>query len=910
MLIGRDVELERVGRALDTARAGGSAALVLTGQPGIGKTALLLAALERAEGMTVLSVRGLEAEAHQPFAGLAELCRPVVSLRDRLPAAQAAALAGALQLEPAAPQARLAIGAALLGLLSLAAEERPVVCMVDDLQWLDEPSLEALRFATRRLGAEGVAVLLSQRPVPGELVPGVETLQVRSLSADCAQELLDASRDQPVPEHVARRVLETAAGNPLALREIPALLSHDELEGRAPIEGPLPPGSTLERVLARRLEVLEDETRRALLVAAAAEVRRGDLVLRALTAAGLDVGALEPAEAAGIVTLGPGEVAFRHPLLRAAAYHGGSVVERRAAHRAVAQALPEDDPQRAWQLAAGTGRPDESVAAALEGVALQARARTGFAPAAHAHLRAAELSPNPVERARRLVEAARDLLPAGYPEVGLARLEQAERVLAIADSGDVSAVAADLRTLRAQLALRTGRIAEAREMLRAQARRLQVEAPPTAAMLLLLSSLGSMALRDHVGWLADAERALALSGDAELLAALAGLSAGAARMTVPDVAAGRALLEDGEQRLGEDLGMALSLAPELVALAGHGWLWIEEYERGVELLDRLVAAGRESASVGALPYPLAARAQGNLYLGHYGRALADAEEAVALAEQTGQDPALVIALGILATVRAWHGDSDAANDAAAQALALAERRRVPLPAIYAHYALAMLAVASDRAEEAVERLELVRAEALPGNVLWATHLVDAYVRAGRRDDATALVEHYARSIEHRRIAPAMLERVRALIAPADQAEAHFQAALDLHAAGPAPFELARTRLAYGEWLLAHDRRDDAREQLRAALAGFEQVEALPFAEHARHTLRAAGAATRAAPERAADLTPHELRVAQLVAQGLTNREAAAALFVSAKTIEHHLRNVFRKLGIRRRAELARLMAVR
>ena len=296
-----------------------------------------------------------------------------LGLRDRLPAAQAAALAGALQLEPAAPQARLAIGAALLGLLSLAAEEQPVVCMVDDLQWLDEPSLEALRFATRRLGAEGVAVLLSQRPVPGELVPGVETLRGPTAQRRLrAQELLHAGRDQPVPEHVARRVLATAAGNPLALREIPALLSHDELEGRAPIEGPLPPGSTLERVLARRLEALEDETRRALLVAAAAEVRRGDSCCARSPPPGSTSRALEPAEAAGIVTLGPGEVAFRHPLLRAAAYHGGSVVERRAAHRAVAQALPEDDPQRAWQLAAGTARPDESVAAALEGAALQA----------------------------------------------------------------------------------------------------------------------------------------------------------------------------------------------------------------------------------------------------------------------------------------------------------------------------------------------------------------------------------------------------------------------------------------------------------------------------------------------------------------------------------------------------------
>jgi DNA-binding CsgD family transcriptional regulator len=895
VLIGREAELGRVERALKTARAGGSDVLVLRGQPGIGKTALLRAAIERAAGMTVLRTRGLEGEAELPFAGIADLCGPVLGLRERLPAAQAAALAGALELEPAAPQARLAIGAAVLGLLTLAAEQQPVLCVIDDLQWLDEPSLEALRFAARRLGADGVALLAAQRP-EREVAPGIETLEVGPLAADRAHELLP----RPIDDRVASRVVTTAGGNPLALLEIPALLSRDELEGRAPVEGPLPPGSTLERVLARRLDGLGEDTRRALLVVAAAEARRGDVVLGALNEAGLDVAALEDAESAGIVTLAPGEVAFRHPLLRAAAYHGATAVARREAHRAVARALPQDDPQRAWQLAAGATRPDEQIAAALEAAARSARARTGFGPAAHAHLRAAELSPEPLDRARRLVEAARDLLPAGHPDVGLARLEQAERVLAIAD-GDVTGVAADLRTLRAQLALRTGRTEEARELFRAQARRV---APPMSAMLLLLSSLGAMALRDHRGWLADAERARELAGDSELLAALAMLSAGAARMTVPDVATGRRLLEDGERRLG-DLGLALSLAPEIVALAAHGWLWIEEYERGVQMLDRLVAAGRESSSVGALPYPLAARAHGNLSLGRYHRALADAEEAVALAEQTGQDPALVIALGMLAAVHCWHGDETAAAEAAERAIALGERRNVPLPAIYARQALGLLALATDRVEEAVERLEAVRAEALPGNVMWAPHLVDAYLRADRRDDAAAVVEHYARTIDGHRIAPAILERLRGMTA---HDETRFRAALDLH--GPAPFELARTQLAYGEYLRAADRREEAREPLRSALEGFERIDALPFAERARRELRAAGAITRAAATDGAELTAHEQRVAQLVAQGLTNREAAAALFVSAKTVEHHLRNVFRKLGIKRRSELARLMAAR
>ncbi len=909
MLIGRENELERLLRALETARGGGSDVLVVRGEAGMGKTALLQALIAAADGMTVLRARGVESERAVPFAALAELCEPVLDLRDRLPGAQAAALAGALALETGAPQARLAIGAALLSLLSLAAEEQPVVCVVDDVQWLDEPSLEALRFAARRLGESGVAVVLARRPVStdgGE--QEVETLELDPLPPERAVELLQAVRDRPVPEAVARRVLETAAGNPLALLEIPAVLSREELEGRAPLEGPLPLGSTLERVLARRLEALPEGTRQALVVAAAADVRRGDVVLGALAAAGLDVAALEPAARAGIVSLDPGEIAFRHPLLRAAAYHEAGTVARRAAHRAVAHALPPDDPRRAWQLAAAAPLPDEQVAGALERAAQAARASGGFASAAHAHLRAAELSPDPRERARRLVEAARDLLPAGQPEAGLDRLEQAERVLAIAH-GDVTGVVTELRTLRAQLMLRTGRTAEARDLLRAQAARLEAGSPTVAGMLLLLSALGGMALRDHAGWLADAERALLLAGDVDLLAALAARCAGAARMTVPDVAEGRRLLADGERRLGDDVALALSLAPEVVALAAHGWLWIEEYEHGVDMLDRLVAAGRDAVAVGALPYPLAARAQGNLSLGRYGQARADAEEAVALAEQTGQDPALVIALGMLAGVHAWRGEEEAAVAAAERAIELGERRRVPLPAIYARYALGQLSAAAGRLEEAIERLELVRAEALPGNVLWVPHLVDVYARAGRDDDAAELVEHYARNTEHRRIAPAMLERLRAITAPPERAETHFRRALELHEAGPAPFERGRTLLAYGEWLRAVDRRDEARERLREALDAFERVGALPFADRTRRELRAAGAMTRA-PERSeeAELTAHELRVAQLVAQGLTNREAAAALFVSAKTVEHHLRNVFRKLGVRRRAELARLMA--
>jgi DNA-binding CsgD family transcriptional regulator len=911
MLIGRAAELQRIEEMLAAARAGRSAALVLSGGPGIGKTALLAeaAALARAHGMTVLAARSLESEAELPFLGLGELLRPVLPLAARLPAAQTAALDAALGAgEPAAagPQARLAIGAALLGLLGLAAEGAPVLCVLDDMQWLDEPSKEALRFAARRLDTEGVALLGAQRPVLSELSAGIAELELDSLPDSAAVELLRAGRGEPIPQAVLEQIVATAAGNPMALQEIPALLSRDELEGRAPLEGPLPPGSTLERVVARRLDALPGITREALAVVAAAEVRAGEIALRALELTGLPAIALEPAEEAGIVVLGPGQVTFRHPLLRAAAYHAAPPVHRRRAHRAVAAALPADDPQRAWQLAAAASRPDEPTAAALEAAGAAARARGGFVSAAHAHLRAAELSPDPVARARRLVEAARDLQPAGHPEEGLSRLEQAEGVLATAEGADATAVAGELATLRAQIGLRLGRAAEAQELLRRAAARAEEGAPPQAAILLVQASLAGMALQDHSGWLGDAERALALAGDADLLRGLAALSAGAARLTAPDTAGGRALLAEGEALLDRaGIGTALALAPELVALAAHGWLWIEEYERGLAMLDRLVTEGRAGAAVGALPYPLAARAQAHLRLGHLPQARADADEAVALAEQSRQDPVLVIALGTVAMVEAWRGDAAACHAAAQRAEAVGAARDMPLPAIYALYAEAMLAAAL-QADDAIARGEAIRDAALPGNVVWVPELVDAYLAAGRRDDAAPWVEHYAQLAPGKRVAPAIAERMKGQL---DGDEDALRRAVELHRGHPAPQEEGRTQLALGELLLSRGRREEARAPLRAAVERFDACGAKPWAERARRGLRAAGGVARAAAETpaGAELTAHEQRVAQLVAQGLTNRETAAALFVSTKTVEHHLRNVFRKLGVRRRAELARAM---
>jgi DNA-binding CsgD family transcriptional regulator len=886
---------------------------VIRGPAGIGKTALLeAAAADAAEhGMTVLRTRGLEAETELPFAGLGELFGPILALRERLPAAQAAALDSALALEGAGPgaPARLAIGAAVLGLLALAAEDAPVLCLLDDLQWVDEASREAWRFAARRLGEEGVAALGALRPSPGDATAGIEVADLDALGDADARALLAATRT--VSDPVAARVVETAGGNPLALMEIPALLSPDELAGRAALEGPLPPGSSLERVMARRLDALPDDTRDALVVAAAAEARRGDVVLRALHEAGIPSHALEHAEEAGLVELGPGEVVFRHPLVRSAAYHAAAPIPRRRAHLAVAAALAHDDPQRAWHLAAASLRPDETVAAELDVAAAGARGRGAYVSAAHAHLRAAELSEDPVRRAVRLVEAARDLQPAGRAEEGLARLEQAESVLAASDSPEVAGVATALRTLRAQLALRVGRPREAVTVLREQAARIEAEEPLQAVVLLLQAALAAASLQDARLWGEIAERALSLSAGTGLLTALAALAGGPARLAVPDTAGGRALLAEGEALLdASGIAAAVALAPELVGLAAHGWLWLEEYERGLAMLDRLVAAGRDAAAVGALPYPLAARAQANLRLGHLAQARADADEAVALAEQTGQDPALVIALGSLAMVAAVAGEAGACRAAAGRGLALGAQRGLPLPSVYAIYALDLLATGLE-APDALERAEAIRDAALAGNVVWIPDLVDALLRAGRRDEAREWVERYAALAAGKRAAPAVAERMRGLLAPdAAAAEAHLRAAVALHAGAPGPVDAGRTQLALGRALHDAGRDEEAREPLREALEAFERAGARPWADRARRELRATGAVARnpvAAPSTAA-LSPHEQRVAQLVAQGMTNREVAAALFVSTKTVEHHLRGAFRKLGVRRRAELARVMA--
>lgn len=979
-MVGRTDEQARLEALIDAAREGRSGALLLHGPPGIGKTELLRHAIARAEGFLLLQARGLESESGIPFAGLAELVAPLLGELDALPDVQAAAMRSALALGPATESDRFTVPAALLSLLARAADERPVLAVVDDVQWLDEPSLEAFLFAGRRLGAEGVAMLAAARNDARRVeVPWLDRIAVGPLADEDARALLAPT----IAPAVADRLVATAAGNPLALLEIPALLTAAQRAGREPLADPLPPGTSVERAFAVALDALPEATRAALLIAAAASTRRLDAIGRALAAredadgpgapaaagdssatpdrnspatpggdspatpdrdssatpGGSLVRVFEPAEAAGIVVLGGGELEFRHPLMRSAVYHGAAAGERRAAHAALAAA--SEGAERAWQLAACAVAPDEDVAAALEAAALEARGRGAHATAARDLQRAAQLTPDAAVRARRLLAAAGDAIRSGEAEQASAWLDEAAALARADEAVDGPAdplLVADVERLRGHVEMRRGSPVEANERLLAEAERVRGRDPRRAAAMFLEASVAHLMTGDPAALVGAAEKARALSAGTEpAVELLATAVIGQAQIALGEIEPGVAELRACEPYLMEadPLGMV-----EIVGMAGHAWTWVEDWDRATKTLDRVLRAAREASAVAALIHPLAAKAHLDLRRGRWASALAGASEAVELAEDAGQRALLPHALAALALVEAGLGhEADCRADV--------ERAGSDDP--YLHAALGQLELALGRIPEAIDALEAgdrqMRRRGLSSAVVQLRpDLIEAYVRAGRREEAEAqlatLEADTAEGRAARRAAAAeaagnvralradslaslpvvgvgprwtraAAERCRGLLAPDDAFRAVFEAALALHEDLPMPFERARTQLAFGERLRRAKQRAEAREPLTQALDEFERLGAKPWAERARSELRATGGAAvgRRAPAAADQLTPHELQIAVLVAQGMTNREAAAALFLSPKTIEYHLGQIYRKLDVRGRSQLARLMAM-
>jgi DNA-binding CsgD family transcriptional regulator len=914
MLFGRTGECEQLDRLIDDSRAGKSGALVLRGEAGIGKTALCTYATGRAADITVLAARGAPTESELAFSGLADLLQPVLNLRGELPVPQAAALGSALAISAPFETSRFTIYAATLGLLAAAAANSPVLVVVDEAQWLDASSVEALLFATRRFDTDRVAVIFAVREGRPTLFDRVELPELRlaPLEHEAALELLVSCAKTPVAPEVSEALLRAAGGNPLVLTELPALFTPDQLAGTVELEEELPTPLTVQRALLRQVASLPKDTQRALLVVAASGSRDLEPVLRALEDLDIDSHSLEPAERAAVVFATDDGLEFRHPLFRSAVYEAASEIARRETHRALARsAVPSQQiGTRAWHLAAATPGSDETAAEALDAAALAARRRGGHAEASSAFERAAALGTEGPERVRRLRGAAADAWLVG-------RADHARKLLVAAlDSTNDPRLRARIQHRLGGIEIWQGSPIAARSLLVEEASKVEEVEPARASRMLTDAAWASFMAGEVSSGLAIAERACEL-----------GAIAGGITETLAKAVLGIALTLEGETEraialFGDYLaavesiesppasGLYQPLRPDAQLL-----MWFEQFDRAKEVLTRTIDGARAGGALGALPYALSVSADLDFRTGSWAAAYASATEAVRVAHETHQVATLAFSLGCLARLEAAQGREEDCRSHSAQAHAIASSGVGAVTAL-AGSSLGLLELGAGRLEQALDELEpLARRTAEhglrePGVIPWTPDLIETYVRLGRKDDAERTLADFERIARktNRFWALAAAARCRGLVDADSAFEAEFQRAFELHDKTPTPFERARTELCYGERLRRAGRRSDAREPLRSAVETFERLGATPWSERARAELAASGATARPRDPYAPDrLTPQELQVAVLVARGATNKEAGAALFLSPKTIETHLGRVYRKLEIRSRTELAHLL---
>ncbi|KAB2342164.1 helix-turn-helix transcriptional regulator [Actinomadura rudentiformis] len=905
MLYGRAGETGQIDRLLSQAHDGRSAAVVVRGEAGIGKSALLdYAAGAAGTGMRVLRVIGVEAESDLPFAGLSLLLSRVADRIGRLPGRQAHALRGALGLEDSPAADRFLTGLALLTFLGDLAEERPLLVLVDDAHWLDQASADALLFAARRLGAEGVVLLFAARDVhaPPFPAPGIAELRLAGLDGAAAAELL-AEHAGDLPRYAREQIMEEARGNPLAFRELPAAQREGQI---AEYLGAMPDHARIQRTFADRIAVLPEPTRMALLVAAAEGT--GDLtaVVAAAGRLGAGVDDLEPAERKDLVRLVDGRLAFRHPLIRAAAYQSAPIGRRLAAHRALADALPcvGNIDRRAWHLAAATSKPDEYVASVLEQTAEFARARGGYAAVAAAYDRAAQLSTETPHRVRRLALAARAAADAGQVR------RAAEFATQAGPHVTEPLMKAELAQVRA-FDTYVRRLPKTAHTLLVDAALGVIEAAPAKAAFMLFDAMGVIwATGDAAATRETAARigGLRLSRHPEagpfIDAALA-----MSHLVAGDPAAGmpalRTLMEDGNELLG---GLALlerACAEEWAVLTGD--LAVAD-----DLSTALVAECREQGAIGVLPESLRDLARIQLFQGRHHDARATATETLRMAEDTDQIHYADDARGILAHLAATEGDEDTTRRLAAEV----RERGNSASEVWTASALALLDLGLGRHEDALRRREELGADvalhSIAGLYTLPDH-VEAAARLGRPERAAAALDRFEAWAKAAGVAwaEAVSLRCRALLAPDEEAGRLYARAVEIHHGCGRPFERARTELLYGEWLRRSGHRSGARRPLRTALEIFERLGAAPWAERARGELRATGETRPARDSQdAADLlgrlTPQELQVVRLAATGMTNRDIGAQLFLSPRTVGYHLYNAYPKLGVSSRGELASL----
>ncbi|HEX6445624.1 MAG TPA: AAA family ATPase [Streptosporangiales bacterium] len=910
MLHGRDAEIAGIERALAAARSGRSAVVTFVGEAGIGKTSLLEYAVEHADGFRVLRCDGVESEAELPFAALHQLLRPVLDRIDALPGPQAAALRGAFGLAEASTADRFLVGLATLTLLADAAGERPVLCVLDDAQWLDRESAEALLFASRRLFAEGVVVMGATRDRTAACldIQPLGAVVLSGLEPDAAGALLDERAVDLAPD-VRDRLLVEARGNPLALVELSAAVRAD---GDRPLVGPLgaatsPGASRVQDGFWRQVEALPAASRTALLVAAADDTGSAGVVVAAAERLGATLTDLAPAERAGLIRLEGPAVVFRHPLIRSVTYTRATASDRSAAHRALAAEFERDGQldRRAWHRAAATTGPDDEVAGDLESVADRAKLRGGFAASSAAYERAARLSTCPADRVRRLAAAAFDARESGQLARAASLAEEAARLPS--DPG----TATRLAQVRARIEFEHGRPGRAAERL-VRAGAAVAGSEPELAGKLLAEAVRMAYFADRTPELDRAPtviESLDLPDDHALrpvldTAAVAGrLLAGAPPEQLPSLH--RVVRPLRPERLeGSVAGQAVSL-----------WNLVGMDTESYEMTTAMLAEFRARGHIGALPHLLLLNAEAALFLGRLREALSAGTEGLRIAADTAQEHSAANLRSLVARVVAMTGDEERCVALAEESIRYGTAHQTGAHVAMAHLALCVLDLGMARYEAAFERL----ANLGPGldrhlviRLLAPQEHIEAAVRVGRPDIGAKLLPPYetwtSRHTENL-TSRAVVQRCRALLSDGDAADEHYRAALRLHRRGGSALAQARTELVYGEWLRRRRRRTEARAQLRAALHTFETVGAASWAERARTELRAAGESVSSAedrPELLTRLTPQELQVARLAATGLTNRDIGAQLFLSPRTVGYHLYKVFPKLGISTRADLARM----
>ncbi|WP_436528807.1 AAA family ATPase [Actinoplanes sp. HUAS TT8] len=895
VLRGRKSEQAALAGLLGAARAGRSGALVVVGEAGIGKSALLDAAVEEARGLRVARVAGVESEMELPFAALQRLCGPVLDHLDRLPVPQRAALEVTFGLRGGPAPEPFFVGLAVLTLLAEVAAEKPLLCVVDDAQWLDQSSAQTLAFVARRLHAESVAMIFAKRE--SDSLGQLPELPLGGLSEKDARELLESVVRWPLDADVRGALLAEARGNPLALLELPLGWSPAGMAGGF---GLARGHGRLEESFLRRIDELDADARLLLLLAAADPVGDSFLLRRAAAHLGLGPEAGDPLHAAGLMRIGS-RVVFRHTLVRSAVYGAASSANRRRVHAALAEATSrEADPDRhAWHRAYATAGTDETVAAELAASADRAQARGGLAAAAAFLQRAAELTADPGVRADRELAAARAKYRAGAPDAAAA-------LLAGAGMGPGDELrGAMIGLLRGQMAFASAtRSAEAPGLLVDTARRLEPLDPGLARQTYLEAFAGAV----FVGRLAT-DTGLAEVATAALKTSAQGepgprdlLLDGLATLYTDGFEAGTDLIRRSLAGFRE--GVAAQDAIHLVYVVSHAAHTVWDDDAWQDLTMRHLRNARATGALAGLPFILYQRLALHLHQGEIAAAAALVDEVDAIGTATGDVQPPIAALA----VAAWRGREEVVSALIGEVTDVLTERGQGAVLTAMHMFGAVLNNGLGRyaeAQAAAERATAYRLEA--GFADWAlVELVDAAVRNGDRDAATRA---FARLTA--RTGPSGTDwglgveaRSRALLTDGAGAEPLYREAVERLARCRAAFMLARTHLVYGEWLRRAGRNGDARDQLRAAYDMFSSFGAEAYADRAGRELAATGAPIQARVVPApTELTPQERQIARRARDGQSNTEIGAELFLSSRTVEWHLRKVFTKLTISNRREL-------